>query len=131
MMKVETREPREEVSCCGGERGGVLGGLVLLVRRGVGLGIVLFLALFTFSILSHGAGYLESSLRSSLLEDGKQKDARSYRVSGPVSGPVAMNSSRSSVPVKQGQDMTRTIRESGYFLNSLDYFTRSLAKLGK
>jgi len=137
MMNVETREPREKVSCFEVSRGfegvrrGALGGLVLLVRKGVGLGVVLFLALSTFSFLNHGAGFLEASLKSSLSQKEEQKDSRSYTVSRPVSSSVAVNSSRSETPVKQSQDMTRTIRESGYFLNSLDYFTRSLAKMAK
>jgi len=134
MMKIETREPREKDFCLGNGRsfeevrGSVLGGLVLLVRRGVGLGVVLFLALSTFSILNHGAGCLEAFLKGSLAQKDEQKEARSYTVSRPVSGLAA---ARSQSPVKQGQDMTKTIRESGYFLGSLDYFIRSLAKVGK
>ncbi len=115
------------------------GELAFLVRRGLSLGVMLFLALTTLSFLNRGAGYLEASAKFSAV--GKRSEA-------VVVAPVARNlviprhtAARPSsgyafqpalaVSTYSPKTARDTLRESGYLINEIDSFARSLARLGR
>jgi hypothetical protein len=114
---------------------GVLIGIGISIQRGVILGFVLFLALSTLSLLNLGADKIEASFKDVFVT--KNGEAKSDPVITPARTtvrpvviyqklPVISNGSRGS-----NGDLTKTIRESGYLVNAVESFTRSLGRFAQ
>ncbi len=112
--------------------------LALLMRKGLSLGVMLFLALTTFSFLNRSAGYLEASVKNSAA--GKRSEVIVPSVprnlviprhtAARPSSTYAFQPAIAAAPYgpKNARD---TLRESGYLVNEVDQFARSLARLGR
>ncbi len=101
------------------------------VKRGISFGIVLFLALSTFSVLSWSVQYLEVSVRNTLRSSAEVHSTAPRRAE-VFYRRVPMKPFVSAQVRAQGSLNARdVIRESSYFLNTLDNFGRSLARFGK
>jgi hypothetical protein len=114
---------------------GVLIGIGISIQRGVSLGFVLFLALSTLSLLNLGADKIEASFKDVFVT--KKVEAKSNPVITPArttvrpvviyqKPPVVSTVSRGS-----NGDLTKTIRESGYLVNAVESFTRSLGRFAQ
>ena len=116
------------------------GEVVSLVRKGISLGVVLFLALATLSVLNRSADFLKDS--SKTRNDQSILRGVSYGSGSAVSqGPrnllvpryvsvvpaVSFRQERHSAPTNARD----TLRESGYFVSDLDRFSRTLSQFGR
>jgi hypothetical protein len=129
MKVLVTNEPRRIVPYLKGVIMGMLKETALLVRRGLSLGVVLFLALSTLSTLNRGADYLEASVKNSTKLS--HVAPRSLTVPKRVTGSWSAYAFRPAVRAEAGLDAVKTLRESSYFLSTLRDFTRSLMRLGR
>ena len=98
-------------------------------KTGIGLGLMLFVALTTFSVLSHGANWIEGSAKQ-----GQSRDPR--QGFSPVlpktdyAAPVRVV--RSTVAVQQSQDDYRMFREKARFVTDLsNNVSRTLSSLAR
>lgn len=112
---------------------GIFRQILMLFGRGLSLGFVLFLALSTLSLLNRGMDFFDSSSKGSKAGLVKQQ---SFQAAPQVSGApyrVAYQpySSGAYTRSNKTQDARDTIRESGYFVGSVESFMRSLARFSK
>ena len=107
-----------------------------LVKKGIGLGVVLFLALTTLSVLNQSQSFLKSLVKQRV----EQVIAPISQMTQPQGmSPVIVQRSvyaAAAVYPKQASrsvqtDARGTIRESGYFVGEVERFMRTLARLGK
>jgi len=108
---------------------GVFHQFVTWFRAGIGLGLMLFVALTPFSVLTHGANLIEGSA-----QQGKSKDPG--QGCGPVlpkTDPVApVRVLRSAVVVQKSQDDYRMFREQARFLTDLsENLARTVGRLAR
>lgn len=137
MKLLETSEPRS----CGRSFGSVLKEVFLelasWIRKGLSLGVMLFLAFTTLSFLNRGAGYLEASLVKPsvtkqpetvvpLVARGNVNVGRA--AVGPISGRVIRPVVSETYSPRNTRD---ALRESGYLVSELESFTRTLARFGR
>jgi len=108
---------------------GVFQQFVSWFRTGLGLGLMLFVALTTFSVLSHGANWIEGSVKQ-----GQSRDPR--QGFSPVlpktdfAAPVRVV--RSTVAVPKSQDDYRMFREKARFVTDLsNHVSRTLSNLAR
>lgn len=129
MNTVQVRAVRSVIPDFKGVSSGLFEGFRLTVRRGVSLGLVLFLALSTLSILNRGTDFLQSAMANSVKSGhGASRNlVIPRRVTVPASV-YAVRTPRASVPQESARE---TLRETGYFLNELKHFTQTLARFGK
>jgi len=112
------------------------GEFVCLVKKGIGLGVVLFLALTTLSFLNQGTGFLKD-LGSVRVAQFMTRGSSSAVSQGPgnllVQRPVLVAPTVWDRPEsRRVQTNARdTLRESGYFVGELERFARTLMRLGK
>lgn len=112
------------------------GNLGALVKKGIGLGVVLFLALTTLSVLNQGQSFLISLVKERVAQVvapigqmTQPQGVSPVMIQRPVlTAPVVYprQASRSSQTDARG-----TIRESGYFVGEIERFMRTLARFGK
>ena len=108
---------------------GVFQQLVSWFRAGLGLGLMLFVALNTFSVLSHGANWLEGSAKQGQSRDPRQGFSPALPKTDPVA-PVRVV--RSTVAVQQSQDDYRMFREKARFVTDLsNNVSRTLSSLAR
>ena len=107
-----------------------------LVKKGIGLGVVLFLALTTLSVLNQSQSFLKSLVKQRVgqviapISQMTQPPGMSpVNVQRPVYAAPAVYPKQASRSVQT--DARGTIRESGYFVGELERFMRTLARLGK
>ena len=138
MKLIDTSEPRG----CGKSFGSVLKGVFFefacWIRKGLSLGVMLFLAFTTLSFLNQGAGYLKASLVKPVVVKQSEAAVPSFlrgnvnvrqAVVGQVSGRVYRPA---VIPEAYSPKNTRdTLRESGYLVNELESFARTLARFGR
>ncbi len=112
---------------------GIFSQILMLFGKGLSLGFVLFLALSTLSLLNRGMDSLSSSSKGSKAGLSQRQNFQTaapvlglpYRAaSQPYSGGTFTRSN-------QAQNARDTIRESGYFVSSVESFMRSLSRFSK
>ena len=112
---------------------GIFSQILMLFGKGLSFGFVLFLALSTLSLLNRGMDSLSSSSKGNNAGLSQRQNFQMaapvsrlpYRaVSQPYSGGAYTRSN-------QGQNARDTIRESGYFVSSVESFMRSLGRFAK
>ena len=112
---------------------GIFRQILMLFGRGLSLGFVLFLALSTLSLLNRGMDFLDHSSKGSKAGLVNQQ---SFQAASPISGKSYRVISQPYVngaytrPNKT-KDTRDAIRESGYFVSSVESFMRSLARFSK
>jgi len=114
---------------------GMIAGIGVSIRRGMSLGFVFFLALSTLSLLNLGADKLEASFKDVFTTT--KSEVRSNLVVSPrvamvrpaviYKKPTTIANGNHVAP----RDVTKTIRESGYLLNAIESFTRSLGRFAQ
>ncbi|MFH0986037.1 MAG: hypothetical protein V1882_11010 [Candidatus Omnitrophota bacterium] len=138
MKLLETSEPRGSGKSFVGVLKGVFVEFACWIRKGLSLGVMLFLAFTTLSFLNRGAGYLEASLAKTEVRKQSEAAVPSFsrgnvnvrqafvgQVSGRVYRPAV-------IPEAYSPKNTRdTLRESGYLVNELESFARTLARFGR
>ena len=108
---------------------GVLQQFVSCFRAGLGLGLMLFVALTTFSVLSHGANWIKGSVAQGQSRDPRQGFSPVLSNADPVA-PVRVV--RSTVAVQKGQDDYRMFREKARFVTDLsNNVSRTLSNLAR
>ena len=95
---------------------GVFQQFVAWFRAGLGLGLMLFVALNTFSVLSHGANWLEGSAKQGQSRDPRQGFSSVLPKTDPAA-PVRVV--RSTVAVQKSQDDYRMFHEQARFVTDL------------
>ena len=98
-------------------------------RAGLGLGLMLFVALTTFSVLSHGANLIEGSAKQ-----GQSKDpGQGFGSVLPKAVPAApVRVIQSTVAVQKSQDDYRMFREKARFVTDLsNNVSRTLSSLAR
>ena len=108
---------------------GVFQQFVAWFRAGLGLGLMLFVALTTFSVLSHGANWIEGSARQGQSRDPRQGFSPVLPKADSV---VPVRVVRSTVAVQQSQDDYRMFREKARFVTDLsNNVSRTLSSLAR
>lgn len=109
---------------------------VCLIKKGIGLGVVLFLALSTLSFLNQGT-HLLKEFSGARVADVMPRVSDRVVSQGP-SNLLAQRPVLSAATVwdrspNRGDQMNArdTLRESGYFVGELERFTRTLSRLGQ
>ncbi len=112
--------------------------LVFLVRRGLSLGVMLFLALTTLSFLNRGTGYLEASSKKLAAETQSGSITPSVprnlvipRHAGAIPHPAYAFQPAFAVSTASPKNARETLRESGYLVSEIDQFAKSLARFGR
>ncbi len=100
-----------------------------LFITGISLGIVLFVALTTVSVLNRGSDFVGATWKRNW--DRKESVRRDLMIP-KVQRPIPLQTFRSTVVITQKPESPRdTIRESSYFLDDLNRFSQSLARFAK
>lgn len=112
---------------------GIFGVILMLFGKGLSLGFVLFLALSTLSLLNRGMDSLDSSSKSS---KAGLSQRQTFQTVAPVSRlPYRVMpqpySGGANTRLNKTQDARDAIRESGYFVSSVESFMRSLGRFSK
>jgi len=108
---------------------GVLQQFVSWFRAGLGLGLMLFVALTTFSVLSHGANWIKGSVKQGQPRDPRQGFSPVLPKSDSAA-PVRVV--RSTVAVQKSQDDYRMFREKARFVTDLsNNVSRMLSNLAR
>lgn len=108
---------------------GVFQQFVSWFRAGLGLGLMLFVALTTFSVLSHGANWIEGSVKQGQSRDPRQGFSPVLSKT-EIAAPVRV--ARSTVTVQKSQDDYRMFREKARFVTDLsNNVSRTLSSLAR
>jgi len=98
-------------------------------RAGLGLGLMLFVALATFSVLSHGTNWIEGSVRRGQSRYPRQGFSPVLPKTG-VAAPIRVV--RSTVEVQKSQDDYRMFREQARFVTDLsNNVSRAVSRLAR
>lgn len=136
MKTIDVSQSRNMIQSIRCNLAGMIAGLGISIQRGVSLGFVLFLALSTLSLLNLGADKLEASFKDVFVVTKTKASnpvvaSRSVNVRPVViyqKPQVQMIATENRVPPR---DVSKTIRESGYLLNAIESFTRSLGRFAQ
>lgn len=106
-------------------RAEVLVGVKLFTKRGMSLGLMLFMAFGTFNILNYSATHLVTRFKQSSETSRMKKVYEAPVMQRSVSRPVI-----STYLPRQGRtpDMATTLRESRYLISELGSISRSLIR---
>lgn len=112
---------------------GIFSHILMLFGKGLSLGFVLFLALSTLSLLNRGMDSLSSS---SKISKAGLSQRQNFQTAAPVLGmpyhAASQSNSGGTLPRSdQARNARDTIRESGYFVSSVESFMRSLGRFAK
>jgi hypothetical protein len=100
-----------------------------LFSTGISLGLVLFVALTTVSVLNRGSDLVGTAWKRNW--DRKESVQRDLTIP-KVQRPIPLQTFRSTVVMSRKPESSRdTIRESSYFLDDLNRFFQSLARFAK
>ena len=113
MKILETQERRQSSPNVKTVSKGVFQQFVSWFRAGLGLGLMLFVAVTTFSVLSHGATWIEGSAKQGQPRDPGQGFSPVLHETDSVS-PIHVV--RSAVVVQKSQDDCRMSREKARFV---------------
>jgi len=109
--------------------GGVFRQFVTWFKAGVGLGLMLFTALTTLSVLSHGAIWLEGSAKQGQLRESRQGG---NPVLPKVDYAAPIRVVRSSAAFQKSQDDYRMFREQSRLVTDLtDNLSRTVSRLAR
>ena len=98
-------------------------------RAGMGLGLMLFMALTTFSVLSHGANWLEGSAKQG---QAREKGQGFSPVLPKTDYVMPVRVLRSTAGVRKSQDDYRMFHEQARLVTDLtDNLSRTLSRLAK
>ncbi len=108
---------------------GVFHQFVTWFRAGLGLGLMLFVALATFSFLSHGANLIGGSAK----QDKSRDSGQGFSPVLPKTNLVApVQVIRSTVTVQKSQDDYRMFHEQARFVTDLsDNVSRMVSRLAR
>ena len=108
---------------------GVFQQFVAWFRAGLGLGLMLFVALTTLSVLSHGANWIEGSAKQGQSRDLRQGFSPVLPKADPAAPVLGL---RSTVAVQKSQDDYRMFREKARFVTDLsNNVSRTLSNLAR
>ena len=108
---------------------GVFQQFVAWFRAGLGLGLMLFVALTTLSVLSHGTSWIEGSAKQGQSREPRQGFSPVLPKTDPAA-PVRVV--RSTVAVQKSQDDYRMFREKARFVTDLsNNVSRTLSSLAR
>ena len=108
---------------------GVFQQFVAWFRAGLGLGLMLFVALTTLSVLSHGANWIKGSAKQGQSRDPRQGFSPVLPKADPAA-PVRVV--RSTVTAQKSQDDYRMFREKARFVTDLsNNVSRTLSSLAR
>ena len=133
MKAIENQNDRSLRVFVSGFVRGIFSHILMLFGKGLSLGFVLFLALSTLSLLNRGMDSLSSSSKGSKAGLSQRQN---FQTLAPVSRlPYHVASQPDAGGVYTRSNQTRnardTIRESGYFVSSVESFVRSLSRFAK
>ena len=133
MKAIENQNDRSLRVFVSGFVRGIFSHILMLFGKGLSLGFVLFLALSTLSLLNRGMDSLSSSSKSSKAGLSQRQN---FQIAVPVSRlPYRVASQPDAggayTRSNQTQNARDTIRESGYFVSSVESFMRSLGRFAK
>ena len=98
-------------------------------RAGIGLGLMLFMALTTFSVLSHGAKWVEGSAKQGQLREKGQGGSLVLPKTDYV---MPVRVSRSTAVAQKSQDDYRMFHEQARLVTDLtNNLSRTLSSLAK
>ena len=98
-------------------------------KAGLGLGLMLFTALTTFSVLSHGTNWIEGSARQDLLRETGQGRSPVHPKADYV---MPVRVLRGTEAFQKSQDDYRMFREKSRLVTDLtDNLSRTLSRLAK
>ena len=98
-------------------------------RAGIGLGLMLFMALTTFSVLSHGAKWVEGSAKQGQLREKGQGGSPVLPKTDYV---MPVRVSRSTAVAQKSQDDYRMFHEQARLVTDLtNNLSRTLSRLAK
>ena len=129
MKTMEIQERRKTSPNVKTVSNGVFHQFVTWFRAGLGLGLMLFVALTTCSVLSHGANLIGESVMQ-----GQSKDSgRGFGPVLPKTVPATPGRAiRSPVTAQKSQDDYRMFREQARFVTDLsDNVSRTLSRLAR
>ena len=129
MKNMEIQERRKTSPNVKMVSNGVFHQFVTWFRAGLGLGLMLFVALTTYSVLSHGANLIGGSVMQ-----GQSKDpGRGFGPVLPKTVPAApVRVIRSTVTAQKSQDDYRMFREQARFVTDLsDNVSRTVSRLAR
>jgi hypothetical protein len=129
MKNMEIQERRQTSPNVKMVSNGVFHQFVAWFRAGLGLGLMLFVALTTFSVLTHGANLIGGSAKQ-----GQSKDpGQGFGSVLPKAVPVApVRVVRSTVAVQKSQDDYRMFREQARFVTDLsESASRMVSRLAR
>ena len=102
---------------------------VTWIRAGMGLGLMLFMALTTFSVLSHGANWIEGSVKQGQFRDSKQGGNPVLPKTDYV---MPVRVLRSTAVAQKSQDDYRMFHEEARLVSDLtENLSRTLSRLAK
>ena len=113
MKNMEIQERRKTSPNVKTVSNGVFHQFVAWFRAGLGLGLMLFVALTTFSVLSHGVNWIEGSAKQGQSRDPRQGFSPVLPRTDPVT-PIQVI--RNTVAVQQSPDYYRMFREQARFV---------------
>jgi len=133
MKAIECKEGRSLIAFLKVFVRGIFSYILMLFGKGLSLGFVLFLALSTLSLLNRGMDSLSSS---SKVSKAGLSQRQNFQTAAPVLGlpyraASQPNSGGTFTRSNQAQNARDTIRESGYFVSSVESFVRSLSRFSK
>ena len=108
---------------------GVLRQFAAWFKAGMGLGLMLFTALTTFSVLSHGAKWVEGSAKQCQL---REKGQGGNPVLPKTDSVMPVRVSRSTVVVQKSQDDYRLFHEQARLFTDLtENLSRTVSRLAR
>ncbi len=129
MKMMEIRERRQVAPNVKMVSRGVFQQFVAWFRAGLGLGLMLFVALTTLSVLSHSANWIEGSAKQGQSRDPRQGFSPVLPKADPAA-PVRVV--RSTVTAQKSQDDYRMFREKARFVTDLsNNVSRTLSSLAR
>ena len=129
MKKMEIQDRRQTSPNVKMVSNGVFHQFVTWFRAGIGLGLMLFVALTTFSVLNHGANLIERSAKQGQSKDPGQGFGPALPKTSPA---VPVRVIRSTVSVQKSQDDYRMFREQARFVTDLsESASRMVSRLAR
>ncbi len=129
MKKMEIQDRRQVAPNVKMVSKGVFQQFVTWFKAGIGLGLMLFTALTTFSALSHSASWIEGSAKQSQLRVSGQGLSL---VPSKIDYASPVRVLRSAVVVQKSQDDYRMFREQARFVTDLsENLSRTVSRLAR
>ena len=128
MQAIEAYKARLNVLQIKGSFTGVVRSVVVLFLKGLSLGVMLFFALSTVSLLNQGKVYFETSLKSQAKNPGK---SRNLVIPRNVYSRPHVLVPRSVLVARDARNRDRTLRESSHLLRAIEPLVRKLGSFAR